>query len=348
LYYLQRNVKVVLSVLVIENIFNQNSSILVPRMRKTMAKILNRDTKSVNNDGDVKKRKKQAKAEAKLMLQIEQAKKDVEKSQQKIAKAERVLQERTTRLNELEKQLTQLQTNGKVSPHSAAEFATTDTSQAATKEAAQTPIAIGSDIHIEPDAGDSYEDNEDIITQHREEQEPAEGRTDITEPQQEPTEEHTNIPAAQQPPVEGGTTVTVAQQEPAEGRIDITEEPQQAPTEERTVIPAAQQPPVEGDTAVTIAQQEPAEGRNDITETEQQTTDTADTTSTTPEPAEASAIADLPKDEQVVSSGEGSIPIVTSDEHAWPPPHIREELAEGIVEQAKEDKEREQEKEKNS
>jgi len=33
-----------------------------------------------------------------------------------------------------------------------------------------------------------------------------------------------------------------------------------------------------------------------------------------------------------IASAEGSIPIQSSDEHAWPPPEIREELAEAIKE----------------
>ncbi len=40
-----------------------------------------------------------------------------------------------------------------------------------------------------------------------------------------------------------------------------------------------------------------------------------------------------PEEDLVISSGDGSIPVVTTDEHAWPPPQIREELAESIAEQ---------------
>jgi hypothetical protein len=275
-------------------------------MRKTMTKTNNRDTKSANGASDVKKRKKQAKKEAQLMLQIAQAKKDVEKSHQKIAKDENVLQQCTTRLNELENQLAQLQNSGKVSPRSAAELATVETGQAASGEPEKAIINIESDA-----SGESYKDNEAIITQHREEQEPAEGRTDIPGTQQEPSEGTTDIPVIQYEQAKGRTAITVAQQEPAEGRTDI---------------PEAQQEPAEGHTAITVAQQEPAEGRTDITETEQQPVSTSET----------STIASLPTDEQVITSGEGSIPIVTSDEHAWPPPNIREELAEGIVEQTTE------------
>jgi hypothetical protein len=43
--------------------------------------------------------------------------------------------------------------------------------------------------------------------------------------------------------------------------------------------------------------------------------------------------ADSKHEPLTIASGEGSIPIQSSDEHAWPPPAIREELAEAIKEE---------------
>src|SRR5437867_2630863 len=49
-----------------------------------------------------KQRKKQAKREAKNMLKLEQARKDVQRAEQKVAKAQAQLEARRTRLRELE------------------------------------------------------------------------------------------------------------------------------------------------------------------------------------------------------------------------------------------------------
>ena len=62
---------------------------------------------STPDTGHTGKRKKLAKREAKAMLKIEQAKKDVQKAEQKATKAQAKLEERRTRLHNLEQALDQ-------------------------------------------------------------------------------------------------------------------------------------------------------------------------------------------------------------------------------------------------
>jgi hypothetical protein len=189
-----------------------------------MAKTTNNKQPVATADTDVKKRKKQAKREAKLMLQLELARKDVTKAQQKLAKAENTLLTRNTLLGELEQQLTKLRgTKEKVAVFEL-----------------QPELAIS-----ELDPGDIYEEDEAVAELHKAEQEPAEGREDI-----------------------GGSS---------ENKAAVDE-------------------------------------------------------------ALAESIAeDLQQEDLSISSGAGSIDILTQDEHAWPPSEIREELVEGIAEEVKAD-----------
>lgn len=198
-----------------------------------MAKTKNNNQPVAIADNDVKKRKKQAKREAKLMLQLELARKDVTKAQQKLAKAENTLQTRNTLLNELEQQLAQLR-------------------------GTEERVAVF-ELQPEPaisalDPGDIYEEDETIAELHK------------------------------------------AEQEPAEGREDISTTPESKPA-------------VDEELAETLAE----------------------TTAT-----------DLQQEDLSISSGAGSIDILTQDEHAWPPSEVREELVEGIAAEVKEDEAKEQ------
>ena len=56
----------------------------------------------------IKQRKKQAKREAKIMLALEQAKKDVEQAEKKLATAQGNLEHRQARLHKFEAQLSAL------------------------------------------------------------------------------------------------------------------------------------------------------------------------------------------------------------------------------------------------
>src|SRR5215831_9471124 len=58
-----------------------------------------------------KKRKKQAKKEAKLMLEIEQAKVSIQKAEKKLAKAQVRLEARNTDLHTIEAELTEFRTS---------------------------------------------------------------------------------------------------------------------------------------------------------------------------------------------------------------------------------------------
>lgn len=73
-----------------------------------MAKTLNTSQTDDAQDEDKQLRKKQAKREAKLMLGLEDAKKDVRRAEQKFAKAQSNLEASRVRLHELEGQLAQI------------------------------------------------------------------------------------------------------------------------------------------------------------------------------------------------------------------------------------------------
>ena len=66
------------------------------------------DEPSVSAETDLKRQKKQARREAKLMLAIEAAKKDLKKAQKKQLKIQARLEERSTALHTLEAQLEEL------------------------------------------------------------------------------------------------------------------------------------------------------------------------------------------------------------------------------------------------
>ncbi len=73
-----------------------------------MAKTFNTSQTADAQDEDKQQRKKQAKREAKLMLGLEDAKKDVRRAEQKFAKAQSNLEASRARLHELEEQLAQI------------------------------------------------------------------------------------------------------------------------------------------------------------------------------------------------------------------------------------------------
>ena len=73
----------------------------------------------VATDDEQKLRKQQAKREAKAMLVIEEAKKDVQKAEKKLAKAQATLEARTAHLRTLEGNLAELRT-----PHEETEVST--------------------------------------------------------------------------------------------------------------------------------------------------------------------------------------------------------------------------------
>ena len=76
-----------------------------------MAKKTSANSSSPVPTGDEqKKRKKQAKREAKVMLEVEEAKGDVQKAEKNVAKAQARLEARTAQLRSLEETLSELRT----------------------------------------------------------------------------------------------------------------------------------------------------------------------------------------------------------------------------------------------
>jgi hypothetical protein len=76
-----------------------------------MAKKASANSSSPVPTGDEqKKRKKQAKREAKVMLEVEEAKGDVQKAEKKVAKAQALLEARTAHLRSLEESLSEIRT----------------------------------------------------------------------------------------------------------------------------------------------------------------------------------------------------------------------------------------------
>ncbi len=78
-----------------------------------MAKTLNTQETATAQDEAKKQRKKQAKREARQMLKIEEARKDVQRAEQKFSKAQSNLEASQGRLRELEEGLAQVR-NGHV------------------------------------------------------------------------------------------------------------------------------------------------------------------------------------------------------------------------------------------
>lgn len=77
----------------------------------------------------------------------------------------------------------------------------------------------------------------------------------------------------------------------------------------------------------------PVEGRADISDAPTaSTSDETNESSNTPTP-EPNSTPTPEESDLSIESGGGSIPIVTQNENAWPPPAIREEVAEAVVEE---------------
>lgn len=227
-------------------------------------------SKTSAQDDVLKKRKKSAKKEAKVMLRIEQAKKDVQKAEQKIQKAQDNLKTRTDHLHDLEESLHHLQTSAPA-PAEKASAPTKKASQKADnshkddkkkKKKSAAKASISNEQVL--DAGDSYENSADIEALHLSSPEPAEGRVDLT---------------------------------------DVT-----TPTTSTTASTTTHTP-IEN-----IPTQQPASSNNAEVHSD---------LSITPAPEDIT-----------IKSGESSMPVETNNAHAWPPPAIREELADAIAQES--------------
>jgi|SRR5689334_16465615 chromosome segregation ATPase len=125
-----------------------------PQGESVMAKTLNN-----KNEG----KKKQEKRKEKLLLKIEEARKEVKKAEQKFAKAQTNLEASRDRLRELEEGLAQI-------------------------EAEPSVMAVPGEQSYEhpeeikvPDQGESYEDREVVEELHQSSLPPVEGRADIAQ-----------------------------------------------------------------------------------------------------------------------------------------------------------------------
>ena len=290
-----------------------------------MAKTIFPGKKKSEQEDQQKTRKKDAKKEAKLVYQVDQAKKDVHKAEQKAAKAQTNLQDLQAHLQKLEEELAQLRNPG----HSA-----TTTVQAEAKS-------------------DTAQSSDDLQTSS-----PAEGRSDI-DASAATSEAATNTTEVQpaSPPPAGGRSDT-AQEDAIEALAGTTSTPiENIPTRQSDETASAQvhsdisMNPVEedltinsGDGSIPVVTSDenawpPPHIRDEIAESIVE--DAAQESSTATRNAHSEPVAQVQptvenaqaEENLAITSGDGSIPVVTSDENAWPPPHIRDEIAESIVEE---------------
>jgi hypothetical protein len=103
---------------------------------------------NASSSGGKKARKKLAKQEAKLMLKVEQARKDVQKAQDKATKAQTRLEDRQQRLQAVEEKLSALRTS------SWEEQAGTDGNQRAQQEEQEQPQAHPASTETEQAEGE--------------------------------------------------------------------------------------------------------------------------------------------------------------------------------------------------
>jgi chromosome segregation ATPase len=125
-----------------------------PQGESVMAKTLNN-----KNEG----KKKQEKRKEKLLLKIEEARKEVKKAEQKFAKAQTNLEASRDRLRELEEGLAQIEAEPSVMAVPG-------------KQSYEHP----EEIKV-PDQGESYEDREVVEELHQSSLPPVEGRADIAQ-----------------------------------------------------------------------------------------------------------------------------------------------------------------------
>ncbi len=116
-------------------------------------------TLNTKNEG----KKKQEKRKEKLLLKIEDARKEVKKAEQKFAKAQSNLEASRDRLRELEEGLAQIQPESPV-----------------TTAPGEQSYEHPEEIKV-PDQGESYEDREVVEELHQSSLPPVEGRADIAQ-----------------------------------------------------------------------------------------------------------------------------------------------------------------------
>jgi hypothetical protein len=266
-----------------------------------MVKAFSSGKNKAKQDDEQKSRKKQAKKEAKLMAQVDQARKDVRKAEQKATKAQTNLQEQQAHLYKLEQELAQFRQAVQVSSNEAVSKVN------ASDESDNAEIQLSSSA-------------------------PAEGLTDRVQ------EDTTGSPEAASTPMENIPAGQFDEEPGAQVYADISINP---PTEEELILSSGDgsipvvttdehawpPPQIREELAESIAE-EIVQERQTTAENEQSGVPTA-----TGEQAAHDNGHSAAEENFAITSGDGSMPVVTNDEHAWPPPQIREELAESIAEE---------------
>jgi hypothetical protein len=160
-----------------------------------------------DEDQTKKSRKKLARREAKLLLKLEAAQRDVKKAEQKLARAQKQLSTSQEQVHELGEQLKQLQNQEPRDTPPASSNGAGDSEQA------QKMLVVATG----PDEGESSEENNAIEEMHRSSPPPVEGRRDAgpdeTPTQPEPISEPADDRMAEVSP-EGISAATEEQQKP--------------------------------------------------------------------------------------------------------------------------------------
>mgnify|MGYP001260954572 CR=1 FL=1 len=283
-----------------------------------MAKTKNETTANTEVYEDVKKRKKLAKKEAKLMLQIDIVRKDVAKARKKVAQNENTLTSSNSQLQALEDQLTKLRET------------TPDRKTKENANAIKGNVIKIAEIVVAPDTSEnpdeSYQEDENGVG-NRAQQEPAEGREDISET---PTQPETTKSKNKNNKNDKADKRKKSDKAKKADKADKTEENDTT-----------------AETASTPIEDIPVTTANLADELAGEAVVHSEIALHTPEETEATEAAELaaelPPEDLTITSGKGSIDILNEDVHAWPPAEIREELVESIAKEVQEDETRAQE-----
>ena len=238
---------------------------------------------SAQND-EKQKHKEQAKQEAKLMLKAEQAKRDVQKAEQKLAKAQARLEEARTQQQTLEQKLEELRTPQQEE--------VTHNGIPAISDEPLTTLAQADDASVMDDTSLSL-------------------TTPFIE-QSADTADTTEVPEA---------LVTEAQ--------DVTATSVFAEVQDTTTTT---EPTADGMIVTDLqTEQPPAEGRTDIPDASQEQS-TPTSIETSPEETQSAQTPATDATDVQISSDTASMPLFSHDANTWPPPLIREEVAEAAKE----------------
>ena len=120
------------------------------------------DEPSVSAEKVLKRQKKQARREAKFMLEIKAAKKDLNKAQKKQSKAQARLEERSTTLHTLEARLEELRAQSPQAATDETSQSTTD-AEAPSLQGEESTLPDGSVVITDATQVDAMQENEAII-----------------------------------------------------------------------------------------------------------------------------------------------------------------------------------------